>query len=158
MSTFNYVINEFEQFNISDLIDLSWVAGFVDGEGWIGIARQKRKGSDVICHRLKFSIVQNNLEVLEQIKNILDESSFISKLQRTESMNRQAYQLVYDSSHALRAIQKIKPFLRKKQYEADAVEKMWEEGQMGKRPGSKGWPPEVYAKREKWSQKLSRLK
>ena len=138
--------------------DMAWAAGFIDGEGCITIARQRTKGSDKICHRLKFSIVQNNLEVLEQVRDILDESCFISKLPRTETMNRQAYQLVYDSTHALRAIGKVKPYLRKKHYEAKAAEKMWIEGQMGQRPGKKGWPDEVYETREKWAQKLSRLK
>ncbi|HCN99721.1 MAG TPA: endonuclease, partial [Methylophaga sp.] len=31
-------------------------------------------------------------------------------------------------------------------------------GLMGKRPGAKGWPPEIYKIREKWAQKISRLK
>ena len=138
--------------------DMAWAAGFIDGEGCITIARQRTKGSDKICHRLKFSIVQNNLEVLEQVRDILDESCFISKLSRTETMNRQAYQRVYDSTHALKAIGKVKPYLRKKHYEANAAQKMWVEGKMGQRPGKKGWPDEVYETREKWAQKLSRLK
>lgn len=139
-------------------LDLAWAAGFIDGEGWIGIARQTRKGYATISHRVKVTITQNNLEVLKDLKEIINESGFITKSQRTPTMNRQPYSLVFDSSHALNALRKIRPFLKKKSYEADAVFEMWVEGQMGKRPGPKGWPPEVYATREKWAQKISRLK
>ncbi|WP_438971906.1 LAGLIDADG family homing endonuclease [Methylophaga sp.] len=140
------------------LMDDSYVGGFTDADGCIGVAKQRYKGRDNICHRLKLSIAQNNLEVLEEIQKIIAEKSFISKQKRDSSSNRQGYSLVYDGAHALRAIQKIAPFLRRKQYEAEVAQKMWEEGKMGQRPGPKGWPPEVYEIREKWAQKLSRLK
>lgn len=144
--------------NLNDLLSLSWTAGFVDGDGCIGIAKQKYKGRNGVCHRLKLTVVQNNREVLEEVQATLGEASFIAKLKRDSSSNRQSYQLVYDSTHALRAIAKLRPFLRRKQYEAEIVEQMWKEGKMGQRPGPKGWPPEIYAIREKWAQKLSRLK
>lgn len=144
--------------SIQQIIDLAWAAGFIDGEGWIGIARQTRKGYDTITHRLKVAITQNNLEVLEHLKNVIGESGAITKGIRTEKMNRQSYALVFDSQHALNAIRKVRPFLKRKSYEADAVFAMWEEGLMGKRPGAKGWPPEIYKIREKWAQKISRLK
>ena len=129
-----------------------------DGDGCISIAKQKYKGRDEVCHRLKLSIVQNDREVLEELQSIIDESSFISKLKRDYKSNRQAYALVYDSVHALRAIKKLKPFMRRKKYEAEVAIQMWTIGKMGQRPGPKGWPPEIYAIREKWAQKLSRLK
>ena len=151
-------MNSENNINLDTPLSLAWTAGFVDGDGWIGIARQKRKGSDAICHRLKFAIVQNDLEVLEFIQDVIGESSFIAKLKRTVSMNKQAYQLVYDSEHALRAIRKLRPFLKRKHFEADIVEKMWVEGKMGQRPGPKGWPSFIYEIREKWAQKLTRLK
>lgn len=144
--------------SIQQMTDLAWAAGFIDGEGWIGIARQTRKGSDTITHRVKVAITQNNLEVLEHFKKIIGESGAITKGMRTEKMNRQTYALVFDSQHALNVIRKVRPFLKRKDYEADAIFSMWEEGFMGKRPGSKGWPPEVYKTREKWAQKISRLK
>jgi len=151
-------MNSKNTFNVNALLSLAWAAGFVDGDGCIGIAKQKFKGRDAVCHRLKFTVVQNNREVLEEVQTILGESSFIAKLKRDSSSNRQSYALVYDSTHALRAIQKLLPFLRRKQYEAEIVERMWEEGKMGQRPGPKGWPSEVYETREKWAQKISRLK
>lgn len=142
----------------SETLLLSWAAGFADGDGCIGIAKQKYKDRDTVCHRLKFTFVQNNLEVLEDVQNIIGESSFIAKLKRDSKSNRQAYALVYDSAHALRAIQKLKPFLRRKQYEAEIAQQMWVEGKMGQRPGPKGWSADIYDIREKWAQKLSRLK
>ena len=140
------------------MLDLAWAAGFIDGEGWIGIARQTRKGYDTITHRVKVAITQNNLEVLEHLKDVIGESGAINKGQRTQKMNRQTYALVFDSNHALNVIKKIRPFLKRKSHEADAVIAMWDEGLMGKRPGAKGWPPEIYNIREKWAQKISRLK
>lgn len=139
-------------------MDLAWSAGFVDGEGCLSIARQKQSSNNNICYRLKFSVVQNNLEVLEEVQTILDESSAIYKLKRTDSANRQSYTLTYDGRHALNAIKKLRPYLRRKRYEADAVFKMYEETKIGQRPGPKGWPPEIYEAREKWTKKLSRLK
>lgn len=137
---------------------LAWAAGFVDGEGCICIARQTYKGRPNVSHRLKLTVTQNNYEVLSELQEIIGEPSFISMLPRTEKMNRNSYALVYDSKHALSAIRKLKPFLRRKQYEVEAAERMWEEGMMGKRPGMKGWPPEVYQTREKWARKIARLK
>ena len=107
---------------------------------------------------MKVAITQNNLEVLEHLKDVIGESGAINKGQRTQKMNRQTYALVFDSNHALNVIKKIRPFLKRKSHEADAVIAMWDEGLMGKRPGAKGWPPEIYNIREKWAQKISRLK
>jgi len=143
---------------IEKLMDYSYVGGFTDADGCIGVVKQRYKGRDKICHRLKLTIVQNNLEVLEHIQKIIGEKSFISKLKRDSSSNRQCYSLNYDSAHAHRAIQKVEPFLRRKQYEAEIAQKFWKEGKMGQRPGPKGWPSKVYEIREKWAQKLSRLK
>lgn len=151
-------MNSKNTFNVNVLLSLAWAAGFIDGDGWIGTPKQIYKGRARVCRRLKLSITQNNREILEEVQQIIGESSQINKLKRDITSNRQSYQLTYDSSHALRAIRKIRPFLRRKQYEAEIVERMWEEGKMGQRPGSKGWPPEVYEIREKWAQKLSRLK
>ena len=58
--------------SIQKMLDLAWAAGFIDGEGWIGIARQTRKGYDTITHRVKVAITQNNLEVLEHFKKGLE--------------------------------------------------------------------------------------
>ncbi len=151
-------INNVSSVLMNQMLELAWAAGFVDGDGCIGIAKQRYKDRDKVCHRLKFSIVQNNLEVLQELQSIIGESSFISKLKRDSKSNRQAYALVYDSNHALKAIKKLKPFMRRKQYEAEIAIRMWTEGKMGKRPGSKGWTAEIYDIREKWAQKLSRLK
>lgn len=143
---------------IEKLMAASYVGGFVDGDGCIHTVKQFYKDRVQPCHRLKLSIVQNDREVLEVVKAIIGESGAIYKLKRDSKSNRQSYQLVYDSLHALRAIRKIRPFLRRKQYEAEIVERMWKEGKMGQRPGPKGWPPEIYEIREKWAKKLSRLK
>jgi len=151
-------MNSDNTFNLNVLLSLAWAAGFVDGDGCIGIAKQKYKDRDTVCHRLKFSIVQNNLEVLEELQSIIGESSFIAKQKRDSKSNRQAYALVYDSAHALRAIKKLKPFMRRKQYEAEIAIRMWTEGKMSKRPGPKGWTADIYDIREKWAKKLSKLK
>lgn len=153
-----HTTSNLDEESIQKMMRLSWAGGFIDGEGWIGIARQTRKGYDTITHRLRVTITQNDLEVLEHFKNVLGESGAINKGVRTEKMNRQTYALVYDSQHALNVIRKIRPYLKRKVHEADAVIKMWEECLMGKRPGRKGWPPEMYKLREKWAQKISRLK
>lgn len=158
MGTYNAdkVANAFDSEDVS--LELAWSAGFVDGEGCVSIARQKMPTHKNICHRLRFSVVQSNLEVLEEIQRILGESGVIYKQKRTGQMNRQHYALKYDSRHAYNALEKLRPYLRKKHHEADAVFQMWKQGRMGQRPGAKGWPPAIYELREKWAKKISRLK
>lgn len=62
---------------IEKLMDYSYVGGFTDADGCIGVVKQRYKGHEKICHRLKLTIVQNNLEVLEHIQKIIGEKSWV---------------------------------------------------------------------------------
>lgn len=139
-------------------VDLAWAAGFFDGDGCIAIARQRHKDYETITHRLKVIVTQNNLEVLKELQVILNENGFITHAPRIQTANRQSYSLGFDGRHGLNVIRKLRPYLRRKSLEASAVLAMWEQGSMGRHPGRKGWPPEVYKIREQWAQKISKLK
>lgn len=141
-----------------EIAGLAWAAGFADGDGCIFIANQSYKSRQSDGFRLRFCITQNNLEVLESFQQFVGVPSSIQRLKRTSSNNRQCYSLVYDGTHAFNAIMKLKPFLIRKQPEANAVAQFWKECQMGKRPGRKGHAPDVIAARTRWQSKLQRLK
>lgn len=148
----------FSDFDYGEVAGLAWAAGFADGDGCIFIANQKYKGRQVDGFRLRFCMTQNNREVLEAFQEFVGVPSSIQRLTRAVASNRQCYSLVYDGTHAYSAIMKLRPYLIRKQHEANAVAQLWKECQMGKRPGRKGHPPAVIAARARWQSKLQRLK
>lgn len=140
---------------------LAWAAGFVDGEGCIHILKQKyksRAGEIKYYHVLRLHIAQNNLEVLEYLRDVLGVHGNIHKLRRTVSTNRQGYTLNFGSSHAREVIELLCPYLVRKLPEALAVIQFWKEGQMDLRTGRKPLPEAIWNIREWWYRKLQRMK
>jgi len=139
-------------------ISLSWAAGFVDGEGCLHLARTRQPGRKNPTYRPRIDVTQNNLEVLEVLREILGEDAGLYTNKRHESENRQTYSLIYDGVHALRVIAKLRPHLRRKHVEADVLLSYPERGWMGVHPGPRGYPPEVWIERERIYRKLRKLK
>lgn len=138
---------------------LQWAAGFADGEGCIAIVKDRQAVRRSVGYRLAFCIVQNDLEVLEYFNKGLGEMGKIYKVKRRMGHNRQIYTLNYTGSAALELIRLIKPYLVRKQLQAQAALDFWREGLCGQRPkGARSWPPEVIAIRERYFQKLRALK
>ena len=138
---------------------VQWAAGFADGEGSICIVKQtytdpKRRFN----YRLVFSIVQNNLQVLEQFLQGLGIAGAIYAVKRTLQHNKQVYTLNYSGVKALQVIAALEPYLVRKLPEAQAALAYWVHGLGGMHPGPKGWPSEVLSIRESYYQKLRRLK
>lgn len=138
---------------------LQWAAGFVDGEGCISIVKDRQVVRRSVGYRLAFCIVQNDLEVLEYFNKGLGEMGKIYKVKRRMGHNRQIYTLNYTGSAALELIRLLKPYLVRKQLQAQAALDFWRDGLCGQRPkGARSWPPEVIAIRERYFQKLRALK
>lgn len=137
---------------------IEWAAGFVDGEACIGIIRQGHKGRSKPTYRVNLSIDQNHLAVLEHLQAGLGGAGRIYKVTRKRQHKRQVYTLVLTGIRALTAIQALRPHLMRKGPEADAVWAFWRQAHGGKRPGRKGWPPEVHALREYFYRQLQSLK
>lgn len=146
---------------MKQMLNIAWAAGFIDGEGCICILKQKYLSSDggqKVYYRLSVSISQNNLEVLQRVKEVSGEHGNIFARKRTIQTNRQCYTLNYDSKHALNLIRTLKPFLIRKRAEVDAIEQFWQEGRMEERTGRKPVKDEILAVRESWYRKLQRMK
>jgi hypothetical protein len=137
---------------------LSWAAGFVDGEGCIHLSKTRQPGRKNPTYRPRIDISQNHREVLVDLREILGEDAGLYANKRQPSQNRQTYSLVYDGVHALRAVAKLRPELRRKHVEADELLSYPERGWMGIHPGPKGYPPEVWIERERIYRKLRKLK
>jgi len=146
---------------MNERLNIAWVAGFIDGEGCICILKQKYLSSDgaqKVYYRLSVSISQNNLEVLQRVKEVSGIHGNIFAKKRTIKTNRQCYTLNYDSKHALSFIRALKPFLVRKRAEVDAIEQFWLQGRMEERTGRKPVKADVLAIRESWYKKLQRMK
>ena len=137
---------------------LCWAAGFTDGEGCIHLSKTRQPGRKHPTYRPRFDVSQNNREVLVIFRAILGEDAGLYANRRQVSQNRQTYSLVYSGAHALRAVAKLRPHLRRKQVEADVLLSYAELGRMGVHPGPDGYPPEVWAERERIYRKLRKLK
>lgn len=140
---------------------LEWAAGFADGEGCISLAKQRYINNPArgVTYRLVFCIVQNDLQVLQHFKDGMGIHSKIYPVKRLMQHNRQIYTLNYSGVKALELIRTLKPYLFRKQLEAQAALDYWTEGQCGQHPrGMRKWPAEVIATRERYFQKLKTLK
>jgi hypothetical protein len=138
---------------------LAWAAGFVDGEGCISIVKQRYQDPRrKLSYRLCLGISQNNLEVLEHLRDGMGITEPIYKVKRLPQHSRQVYTLNCNGKNALRLITTLLPFLVRKREEAQTAVAYWEDCMGGKRPGGKGWSPQVTADREAKFQKMRSFK
>lgn len=141
------------------LFSLEWAAGFMDGEGCICIVTQRYKDpSRSSTYRLTFSISQNDRQVLEHFQKGMGIPGGLFDVGRLVQHNKQVYTLNYTGANALKVIATLQPHLVRKQLEAQTAMAYWVQGQCGRHPGPKGWPPAVMAIRERFKQKLRSLK
>ena len=144
-------------------VDIAWAAGFFDADGHIGAPTQRfapypNGRPRAPSMRLVAAISQNNQEVLEEFLQIAGARGKIYRTKRNIGQNRQCYVLVFDGRHALEVIYLLRPFLRRKQYEADAAKDLAIKGRLGMYPGPKGLPPAVKRARLAGQRKLRKLK
>ena len=144
---------------VSRAMELSWCAGFVDGEGCISVVWQRYNRSDRRpTIRIRFELAQNHLPSLQRVARILGGDDKIYPMKHRMSYNKPMYALSMDGARALSAVAQLQPYLIRKKYEADfllaSVERCW----LGNHPGPKGYPAHVWAAREQLVKKLQRLK
>ena len=109
-------------------------------------------------YRLCLSISQNNLEVLEHLRDGLGITDCLYKTKRLLQHNKQMYALNLTGKGALAVIIALFPYLVRKQPEAQVAMDYWQHCQCGKHPGPHGWPAYVPALREAYFKKLQALK
>jgi hypothetical protein len=103
------------------LTEIAYLAGIIDGEGCIMLQRQD--GSFSICPIL--SIANTNLDLIDWLKTRLGGS--IGCNPRANSGCKDVYQWHVMANNAVELLKQVRPFLRIKGKQADAVIALWEE-------------------------------
>lgn len=93
---------------------LSYIAGFVDGEGYIGIRIDKGTNH----YGLRINITNTNLFILEWIQEQLNCGGCIYGNKRQSIKHKLSYKLEYGHKQAGKVLLKLLPYLRLKQPQA----------------------------------------
>lgn len=98
-------------------VDLIWMAGFVDGEGYIGLRKQKHKDNVVgFTFVVTFQIGQVKREPLDIFKSQFGGSIYFRPAYRAN--DRDAFQWMIESLRAGLALERLIPYLRLKAQQA----------------------------------------
>src|SRR5256885_10896066 len=90
------------------MIPVQYLAGFVDGEGYLGLARIRRDHrSPEYCLRL--SVYNTNRRILEDIQRTT--GGTMAVIDQRPAGRKGSYALIWTNASAPRLIRKIKPFL-----------------------------------------------
>jgi hypothetical protein len=100
------------------MIPVEYLAGFVDGEGYLGLSRiPRRNGSREYCLRL--CVYNSNLPALKEIQRTW--GGTLSAPGRRHPSWKPAYALIWTNAAAARVIRKVEPFLISKSRQAHAL-------------------------------------
>ena len=136
----------------------AWAAGFADGEACISLARQTFACGRRPTYRMRFDVTQNNREILLHFQQAVGVTGRLYAPRRTTRTNRQLYQLTYDGKQAHDVIQRLHPWLIRKQPEAAIALRYMNECRVGWHPGPKGFPEALWKARESFYWKLRKMK
>jgi hypothetical protein len=139
-------------------VGYSWAAGFLDGEGSIGLAKVKRNCGNRVNYRARVNVVQNCRETLQTFRDYVGENSVLTQLTHRESYSRPIFQLIFDGVHAYRLLKKLRPFLVRKGPEADVIFDYYATGEPTRHFGPQGVPAELWHIRERCYDALRCLK
>jgi hypothetical protein len=142
----------------TDVAKLAWAAGFLDGEGCIHIAKQRYHGRRSDTYRLGVHVTQNDRLALEALCEAVGIRAPIYEVKLASNHTRQCYTLNFSGRSALRLLQAVLPYLRRKLSEAKAALQFWIEGRMGLPGSGKRLDPELAATREHYYQLMKQLK
>lgn len=93
--------------------EAAWAAGFVDGEGSIGVERRGERSNGA---RLVLTVVQKHPEPLQELRRL-----FGGYLDWQANQGRGKWRWRVQSRHAAEVLETIRPFLRVKGAEADVA-------------------------------------
>jgi len=150
---------DFSNPRLPDTVGLAYAAGLFDGEGCVHIARQK-KASARRGHifRLTVSVAQNHLDTLVDFQTLTGIAGRIYGTRRQGTSNRDSYSLNYGGKDAETLLETLRPFLRRKQDEADEALRFQRNCEINRHFGPKGCPDAIWRQRERHYKKLRSLK
>jgi len=138
--------------------DLAYCAGLFDGDGWVGISRQKMPERKNPTYRLTLSLVQNDYPTISHFREVMGVQHCLVEVRRSKAHNKQIYDLRYDARHALTVLHLMLPHLVRKKIEAEVAFDFWNVCSMGVLPGPKGLPKQVWKDRAAFFTKMRKLK
>lgn len=105
--------------NNTEDLKIAWLAGFIDGEGYIGITFQRKKENQQQSASARYHpyliITNNNCEVLREIQGSIG-SGHVYKLSRNIKTHKQGFQYKLTEMQKLDLLlRRIQPHLRLKQ-------------------------------------------
>lgn len=105
------------------MVSIGYLAGFVDGEGYLGLARIPRRGrSPEFC--LRVSIYNTDRDVLDEIQRTT--GGIMSEVGQRMPAWKPSFALIWTNAAAAKLIQQMAPFLRVKARQAVALLKFQE--------------------------------
>lgn len=140
-------------------VDLAWAAGFTDGEGCLSIARQTYTDpSRRDTYRMRVDIFQNCLSVLTAFEQTVGVKGRIYAVKRHHSQNRDCFRIAYDGEAAFELIRRLRPFLKRKQHEADVALAFGRNCEINRHFGPNGCPEKIWKLRARYYRRLQALK
>ena len=101
--------------NISET-DKAYLAGIIDGEGYLGVNKVHPKGKSV-AHSARLCVYQNSLSFLENLKIKWG----LGSIKYSGRSIKPGYAWVMSSKDALSVLEQVKPYLTRKQLQADGL-------------------------------------
>lgn len=116
-------LNEQIIVNQNEIVKFAWLAGFIDGEGSIGIYRErdKRKGENYFHLRASLSIANTNKPALEKAKEIIGGGTIIEHTTRIVGHKTTYHLMLRESQLLLETLLKISSYLVIKDKQAHLV-------------------------------------
>jgi hypothetical protein len=99
---------------------LSYMAGFFDGEGYVGILKRKKKTAQSVSHYVVLSLGQKDGATMDWIVN-----NFGGRIHRVKFDG--SYQWMCSDKKAYEVLKEITPFLKYKKPQAELAIKFYEE-------------------------------
>lgn len=101
-------------------IEKAWLAGFIDGEGCISLAKINLK-QEYGAWIPTLYITNTNLPVLKYIQKLIGEKGFLNKGYKSTPRAKLCYRIVYQSHSVRRILTTLLPFLRIKHKVAEVI-------------------------------------
>lgn len=92
---------------IIDAIDLAWLAGLLEGEGYFAINKDK-SNSGKIYYSPRIELVMTDLDVIEKVANL---TSRKIRIQPAKDNKKESYRITICGKFAIELMQSIKPYM-----------------------------------------------
>lgn len=148
-----------------DSHDAAYIAGFLDGEGYISIRRSNRTKCQNPAYRLVIGFTNTNRAILDWIKKIAG-GGCINPKSRRKAQHSEAWELtIHTKDIQIMILAETYPYIRIKQRQAELAISFLALGKVRKtmtEVRGKTWPifravPEDIAERERFKQELTEM-